>query len=110
MTEEGIFSLFFASEHLLRDIVKDSGLDLMHINFCGLTRYLTSWVLDHFIPAVFSWAELNEAKRNHPWHRGQRVPDVRLTAGDKRGSCSIHLNATEMMHFALARYNDKFLS
>ena len=39
-TETGIFSTYFASEHLLRDVVKDSTIDIMHVFFCGMTRYL----------------------------------------------------------------------
>jgi len=37
-TETGIFSTHFASEHLLRDVVKDSTVDIMHVFFCGMTR------------------------------------------------------------------------
>ena len=110
MTEEGIFSLYFASEYLLRDVVRDSTIDIMHVWFCGGSRYLFSWVSDHFIPEQFSWAQLNAAVRSHPWLRGQRIPDLHQTKGDSRGSCSIHLNATQMMHFALARYVATYLA
>ena len=34
-TETGVFSAHFASEHLLRDIVKDPTVDTMHLFFCG---------------------------------------------------------------------------
>ena len=37
-TLTGIFSTHFASEHLLRDVVKDSTVDIMHVFFCGMTR------------------------------------------------------------------------
>ena len=37
-TKTGIFSTHFASEHLLRDVVKDSTVDIMHVFFCGMTR------------------------------------------------------------------------
>ena len=39
-TDTGIFSTNFASEHILRDVVKDSTVDIMHVFFCGSTRYL----------------------------------------------------------------------
>jgi hypothetical protein len=39
-TDTGIFSTHFASEHILRDVVKDSTVDIMHVFFCGMTRYL----------------------------------------------------------------------
>ena len=39
-TLTGIFSTHFASEHLLRDVVKDSTVDIMHVFFCGMTRCL----------------------------------------------------------------------
>ena len=102
-TETGVFSLHFASEHLLRDVVKDSTIDVMHIFLCGLTRYILSWLTDRLIPLQFSWEALNQRKNAHPWRRGQRVPDLERSKGDTRGSTSIHLNAVECMHFALAR-------
>ena len=39
-TDTGIFSTHFASEHILRDVVKDSTIDIMHVFYCGMTRYL----------------------------------------------------------------------
>ena len=39
-TSTGIFSTHFASEHILRDVVKDSTVDIMHVFFCGMARYL----------------------------------------------------------------------
>ena len=103
MTDAGVFSLHFSSEYLLRDVVKDSTIDIMHVFWCGLTRYLFSWVTDDIVPACMSWDELNSAKRKHPWLQGQKVPDLERSKGDTRGSCSTHLNAAEMMHFTLAR-------
>ena len=37
-TLTGIFSPHFASEHILRDVVKDSTVDIMHVFFCGMAR------------------------------------------------------------------------
>ena len=37
-TQTGIFSKYSASEHLVRDVVKDSTVDIMHVFFCGMTR------------------------------------------------------------------------
>ena len=75
-TATGIFSTHFASEHLLRDVVKDSTIDIMHVFFCGMTRYLISWLLDILIPHDFTWAQLNEAKDAFPWGRGVRIPPL----------------------------------
>ena len=102
-TATGIFSAHFASEHLLRDVVADTTIDVMHVFFCGLTRYLFSWVTDELIPRDFSWAELNAKSRKYPYKRGVRVPTLERSKGDTRASCSTHLNAAEMMAFALAR-------
>ena len=102
-TETGIFSPYFASDGLLRDVVKDSTIDVMHVFFCGLTRYLLSWVTDELIPRDFSWDDLNKRKNDYPFKRGVRVPNLERSKGDARCSCSIHLNAAEMMAFALAR-------
>jgi len=106
-TETGIFSPFFASEYILRDVVIDTTIDVMHVFFCGATRYLLSWVTDEIIPRDFTWAQLNAAKRAFPWRRNQRVPDLERSKGDKRASCSIHLNAAEMMDFAIARWRPR---
>ena len=38
--DNGIFSTYFASESILRDVVKDSTVDIMHVFFCGMTRCL----------------------------------------------------------------------
>ena len=64
-TDTGIFSTHFASEHLLQDIVRDPSLDIMHLAFCGMSRYLLSWLLDILIPYVFSWDALNERRERH---------------------------------------------
>ena len=84
-------------------MVKDSTIDVMHVFFCGLTRYLLSWVTDELIPRDFSWDDLNKRKNDFPFKRGVRVPNLERSKGDARCSCSIHLNAAEMMAFALAR-------
>ena len=55
-TETGVFSAHFASEGLLRDVVKDPTVDVMHVYFAGKTRYMLSWVTDHFIPQDFDWS------------------------------------------------------
>ena len=102
-TTTGIFSSYCASEHLLRDMVKDSTIDIMHVFLCGWTRYLFSFVTDSLIPSEFSWDDLNKNKRAYSWKRNVRVPDLEYSLGSTRGSKSIHLNAGEMMHFALAR-------
>ena len=103
-TETGVFSAHFASEHLLRDIVKDPTVDTMHLFFAGKTRYLLSWVTDHFIPRDFEWTDLNRNKNAFPFKRsGVRVPDLERSKGDHRQSCSIHLNAAQAMAFSVAR-------
>ena len=82
----------------------DSTIDIMHVFFCGLSRYLFSWMTDELIPRDFSWAELNAASRKYPYKRGVRVPTLEKSKGDNRASCSTHLNGAEMMAFALARW------
>ena len=78
-TNTGIFSAHFASEHLLRDVVKDTTIDIMHVFFCGMTRYLLSWLLDLLIPRDFTWGQLNAAIKNYPWGAGVRVPPLEKT-------------------------------
>ena len=102
-TATGIFSPHFASEHLLRDVVIDSTVDVMHLFGCGLTRYLFSWVTDDLIPRDFTWDQLNAANKKYRYKRGVKVATLERSKGDKRGSCSTHLNAAEMMAFAVAR-------
>ena len=103
-TETGVFSAHFASEHLLRDIVKDPTVDTMHLFFAGKTWYLLSWVTDRFIPRDFEWTDLNRNKNAFPFKRsGVRVPDLERSKGDHRQSCSIHLDAAQMMAFSIAR-------
>lgn len=101
-TELGIFSNHFASEYLLDDIIKGTTVDIMHVNACGMTRYLLSWLTDEQIPAEYSWHELNQRKNMHRFKRGRRVPNLERTKGSPRGSKSIHLNAGQMLDFALA--------
>ena len=81
-TDTGIFSAHSASERLLRDVVVDSTIDVMHVFFCGLTRYLLSWVTDEFIPRDFSWVQLNAESRKYPYKRGVRVPALEKCKGD----------------------------
>ena len=87
-TETGIHSQYAASEHILRDMVKDSTIDVMHVFLCGLTRYLWSWVTDELIPRDFSWEELNKENKKYPYKRGVRIPTLERSKGDKRCSCS----------------------
>lgn len=103
-TRTGIFSMCCASLSLLNDVVRDSTIDVMHLKFCGTTRYLLSWVLDHFIPKFFTWEQLNQEKRKFVFKRGVRVPDLEMTKGSARKSCSIHMNGAQAMYFALARH------
>ena len=103
MTETGIFSTHFASEGILEDVVRDSSLDIMHLAFAGMSRYLILWFMDLFIPRVFSWEQVNAKTRAYPFPRGERAPHLQQTKGSKRGSKSIHLNAGETMRWTLAR-------
>ena len=66
-TNTGIFSTHFASEKILRNVVSDSTIDVMHIFLCGISRYLFSWLTDILIPTQFSWASLNERKRAYKY-------------------------------------------
>ena len=75
-TDSGIFALHFASEYLLNDIIHDVSTDIMHFFYCGMTRYLISWLTDILIPDFFSWATLNERKKQVFWLRGCKVPDL----------------------------------
>ena len=102
-TATGIFSSHFASEHLLRDVVKDAAVDLMHWGPAGVTRYLFSWLTDDLIPQVLTWEQLNIATKAHKFARGVRIPTLERSKGDNRGSTSTHLNAFQMLKFALAR-------
>ena len=103
MTETGIFSTHFASSFILNDVVRDSTLDIMHLFFCGMSRYLISWLTDIFIPSEFSWDELNAATRAYTFPPGVQIPRLEATKGTPRGSKTIHLNAFATMHFTLAR-------
>ena len=102
MKVEGIFSLYCASDRLMRDVVRDATLDSMHWGPCGKTRYLFSWLTDIIIPKIFSWDQLNQKKNAHRFRKGARVPDLERSKGDKRGSTSTHLSSGEMLNFALA--------
>jgi hypothetical protein len=101
-TDTGIFSAHFASERILTDVVRDSTLDIMHLSFCGMSRYLLSWLTDILIPAKFSWAALNAAKNRHHFGAGVRVPDLVRSNNSARGSASLKLNAAAAMYFTLA--------
>mmetsp|Transcript_31047 Transcript_31047/g.81215 ORF Transcript_31047/g.81215 Transcript_31047/m.81215 type:complete len:556 (-) Transcript_31047:839-2506(-) len=103
-TDTGIFSANFASERLLRDVVKDAAVDMMHWGPAGMTRYLWSWVTDDLIPQVTTWDAVNAKKNAYKFPRGVRIPQLERSKGDKRGSTSTHLNSFEMLHFALARF------
>ena len=104
-TSTGIMSTHFASEYLLRNVVKDSTLDIMHIYFCGMGRYMLSWLTDVYCPEVFTFDEMNARKRAHNFGAGVRVPDLEPAKGSNRGSCTIKLNGAQTMHFALARWS-----
>ena len=67
MTEKGIFSLHFASESCLQNIVSDTTIDTMHIFLCGISRYLLSWLTDELIPNAFSWESLNKENKAHTY-------------------------------------------
>jgi hypothetical protein len=106
MTTTGVFSSYFASEYVLNDIVKDSTVDIMHVYFCGMGRYMLSWVTDVLCPQDFTFQQLN-ARKNAVLRTNKdvRVRDVeRAKATKKRGSCTIKLNGAETMHFMLARF------
>ena len=101
MTADGIFHLYFPTEHLLRDLVKDATIDTTHIFLCGLSRYLLCWLLDDQIPGEFSWDELNARKKAARFPQDKRVPDLVPTKGYPRSSKHIHLTGAETLHFSL---------
>ena len=101
-TTTGIFSTHFPSEHLLKNIVKDVTVDIMHVFVCGITRHLILWVTDMFIPADFSWSELNASKNVSTYARAKHVPDLEPTIGSPRSQKSIHLSGADTLHFAVA--------
>jgi hypothetical protein len=102
-TETGIFSPYFASEHILGDVVRDSSLDIMHLAFCGMSRYMLSWLTDILIPDDFSWATLNAAKRAHKFPKNVHIPSLERSQKDRRASGALRLNGNAAMHFTLAR-------
>lgn len=103
-TEAGIFHLYFASEHLLRNIVRDPTVDIMHVFLCGISRYLLSFVTDIFIPADFSWAALNARAQRHHMPKGSgKLPYMEPRTKGKKSSHTMRMSAAETMYFALAR-------
>jgi hypothetical protein len=101
-TTTGIFSTHFPSEHLLKNIVKDVTVDIMHVFVCGITRHLILWVTDIFIPTDFSWCQLNASKNVSRYARAKHVPDLEPTIGSPRSQKSIHLSGADTLHFAVA--------
>ena len=104
MTATGIMSCHFASEHLLRNVVKDVCIDYMHVGPCGIARYMLSWVTDILCPEDFTFDEFNGRKNRHRFGAGVHVPDVERAKGDKRRSCTIKLNGAQMMALTNARW------
>jgi hypothetical protein len=101
--QEGLFSLFFASEYLLGDLVKDATIDVMHIFLAsGVVPYHLSWLFDILIPSEFSWDDLNQAIRRYNLTRkGHHIPKIARSANTDRGSAKLSLTAGEAMEFAL---------
>ena len=101
MTDLGIFSVYFASEHLLSDFVQDSTVDIMHVFLCGLSRYILSWWFDIAVPAFFTYAALNAKTRAHRFKKGVKIPAFYPRLDGKRSSKSAKLNAEQTMYFTL---------
>lgn len=103
-TEHGIFSTVFASEYLLDDVVKGPTIDTMHIfGSSGLIPYHASWLLDIYIPAEFSWNDLNAkiAQRNR-LKLGPHLPKLARSGKTPRLSAKLTLTASESIAFARA--------
>ena len=106
-TEEGIFSIFFASEYLLGDIVKDATIDLMHVLFSsGIVLYKLSWLLDIYIPPTgtpeFTWGKLNSNIKTYNGSRkGHHIPKLKRSGKDDRGAAKMSLTAAEAMEFTI---------
>lgn len=103
-TQEGIFSTVFASKYLLKDIVKDSTIDIMHIFFAsGVVPYTLSWLTDILIPFLFSWDQLNAAiKLYRSKHKNTYIPKLAKSGTTLRSSAKLALTASEGMAFTLA--------
>ena len=101
-TAIGIFHDYFASEHLLPDLVKDVTIDGMHVFLCGLSRYLWSWVSDDLIPRQFGWDDLNHRRKLTPLKTGHKVPHLKRKDGTNRGSTSAKLTAAETLSLIFA--------
>ena len=88
-TGTGIFSNYFASEYILRDIVKDSTINIMHVFLCGMTRYCFL-VADGFAhPPRLHVGRIERVQGGLPMGaRRVRVPTLERSKGDKsRASC-----------------------
>lgn len=105
MTAEGIFSTLFASQYLLKDVVKDPCVDIMHVFFAsGVVTYTLSWLFDELIPDSFSWEQLNAAvKKENSRKQGSHIPKLRRSGNTSRSAAKLPLTASESMAFSLAR-------
>jgi hypothetical protein len=102
-TETGIMSPWFPTCYILKDIVGDSSVDIMHVFSCGLSRYMLSWLTDVLCPGVFTFSQLNRSKDEYVARVGGRIPDLQKANGTARGSCSVKLNASAAMDWTLTR-------
>jgi hypothetical protein len=105
MTDEGIFSTLFASEFLLKDLVKDATIDIMHIFLAsGVIPYTLSWLTDIMIPANFTWLALDAAVKVENGRKlGGHIPKLVRSGNQSRSAAKMALTAGEGMAFALAR-------
>lgn len=105
MTDEGIFSTLFASEFLLKDLVKDATIDIMHIFLAsGVIPYTLSWLTDIMIPANFTWLALHAAVKVENGRKlGGHIPKLVKCGNQSRSAAKMALTAGEGMAFALAR-------
>lgn len=84
----------------------DTRKDTMHLFLRGITAHEALWMIDRFVKAgEFTWADLNEARKNLKVPRGHKIPELvpPKSDGKKLKAQAICLNGSGVLHFAVNR-------
>jgi len=89
------------------DALHGAFCDIMHLFFAGMSRYEFCWLMERLVAmGILTWARLNARLKSMQTSRGHKLPELfapKNSSNKAKGSLSMTLTSSEMMHLVMIR-------
>jgi hypothetical protein len=90
------------------DALHGAFCDIMHLFFAGMSRYEFCWLMELLVAlGILTWAQLNARLKSMQTSRGHKIPELsppKNSSNKAKGSLSMTLTSSEMMHLVIIRH------